>query len=163
ASLLALAAVPSALHAQGTSVDSTPRALSLGAAARLAASQGALALGGQARAEEARARVLQARSAFLPDLTATAGPSVHTVTPAPGLAAELVSMPQRQLRAGVGVGLDVTRAQSQLASTRAQLIAARNERNRASLDLLRALGLPISSRVALSDSLTTLGLATLTT
>lgn len=69
------------------------------------------------------------------------------------LASELLDIAQRQLQAGVGVALDVTRARSQLAATRAQLIATRNERDRARLDLLRGLGLPLATTVALTDSL----------
>lgn len=69
------------------------------------------------------------------------------------LAAELLGITQRQLQAGVGVALDVTRARAQLATTRAQLIAARNERDRARLDLSRALGLSLNARVVLRDSL----------
>jgi len=69
------------------------------------------------------------------------------------LAADLLSIAQDQLRAGVGIALDVTRAQSQLATVRAQLIQARNDFDRARLDLLRALGLPLSASVTLSDSL----------
>lgn len=69
------------------------------------------------------------------------------------LAAELLTIAQDQLTAGVGIALDVTRARSQLATIRAQLIGARNERDRARLELQRALSLPADSEVALTDSL----------
>src|SRR5262249_4809050 len=55
--------------------------------------------------------------------------------------------------AGVGVALDVTRARAQLAATRAQLIAARSERDRSRLDLARALGMSSSVSLVLRDSL----------
>ena len=70
------------------------------------------------------------------------------------LARELLNIAQSQLEAGVGVALDVTRAQSQLAGVRAQLISARNERDRAQLDLRRALNLSLDTPVELTDSLT---------
>ena len=69
------------------------------------------------------------------------------------LATELLRIAQSQLQAGTGVGLDVTRARAQLATTRASLIASRNARDHAHLDLLRALALPIGTDVALTDSL----------
>ena len=68
-------------------------------------------------------------------------------------AAELVNIARQQLTAGVGVALDVTRAQSQGAAIRAQLIAARNERDRSRLELLRALNLPLDTRLVLRDTL----------
>ena len=70
------------------------------------------------------------------------------------LATELLRIAQSQLQAGTGVGLDVTRARSQLANTRASLIASRNARDHAHLDLLRSLALPLGNDVALTDSLT---------
>ncbi|HEU4994312.1 MAG TPA: TolC family protein [Gemmatimonadaceae bacterium] len=71
------------------------------------------------------------------------------------LAADLLGIAQRQLSAGVGVALDVTRARAQLATTRAQLIAARSERDRSRLDLARALGLSPTVGLILRDSLVT--------
>jgi outer membrane protein len=69
------------------------------------------------------------------------------------LATELLGIAQSQLTAGTGVGLDVTRARAQLSSTKANLIASRNARDRAQLDLVRALSLPANSRIILADSL----------
>ena len=71
------------------------------------------------------------------------------------LATELLTIAQAQLQAGTGVGLDVTRARAQLAATRASLIASRNARDHAHLDLLRALSLPVGTDIVLTDSLTT--------
>ena len=75
------------------------------------------------------------------------------------LADSLLGIANDQLSAGVGVALDVTRAQAQVASVRAQLISARNERDRARLDLLRSLGLPLDARVELADTLSRLTLS----
>ncbi len=72
------------------------------------------------------------------------------------LAAELLVIARDQVAAGVGVALDVTRAQSQLSVMHSQLIAARGERDRSRLDLARALGLPAGTPVTLSDSLVSL-------
>jgi outer membrane protein len=72
------------------------------------------------------------------------------------LADSLLGIAQEELRAGVGVALDVTRAQSQFASVRAQLIVARNERDRARVDRLRSLFQPLTANVTLADSLSRL-------
>jgi outer membrane protein TolC len=72
------------------------------------------------------------------------------------LAEDLLRVAREQLSAGVGVGLDVTRAQSQLAAIRAQLIVARADRGRAGFELLRTLGLPLDTRLTLTDSLAAL-------
>jgi outer membrane protein len=74
------------------------------------------------------------------------------------LAAELLDIAQDQVRAGVGIALDVTRARSQAAQIRAQLIAARAERDRATVDLARVLSFPVNTPLVLTDSLA--GLAT---
>ena len=74
------------------------------------------------------------------------------------LARELLAIAEEQVRAGVGVALDVTRARAQAAQIRAQLIAAENDRSRATLDLQRALSLPVDSPIILTDSLTGLSM-----
>ncbi len=68
-------------------------------------------------------------------------------------AAQLVMMARDALAAGVGVGLDVTRAEAQLAGVRTQLAAARNERLQAQLSLRRAIGVALTRSLVLLDSL----------
>lgn len=69
------------------------------------------------------------------------------------LAADLVTVAQAQLDAGTGIALDVTRAQAQLASTRAGLISSRAARDRARIALARAINVPPRTAFVLSDSL----------
>ena len=69
------------------------------------------------------------------------------------LANDLLQIARDQLSAGVGVALDVTRAQSQLAASRSQIIIARNDRDRARLELRRALNIPLDTPLELTDSL----------
>ncbi|WP_373058449.1 TolC family protein [Gemmatimonas sp.] len=69
------------------------------------------------------------------------------------LAADLLRIARDQLQAGTGIALDVTRAESQLANVRAQIIGARNERDRGLLELKRAVGLPLDAPLTLTDSL----------
>jgi outer membrane protein TolC len=61
----------------------------------------------------------------------------------------LLNIARDQLKAGVGVALDVTRALSQNASNRAQMIAAIGERERTRLELLRAIGSPLDRRISI--------------
>jgi outer membrane protein TolC len=78
-------------------------------------------------------------------------------------AADLVRIATHLQQANAGIVLDVTRAQAQLASIHAQLIVSRNARDRARLELLRALNLPLSTTLRLHDSLDSLTLGGLTT
>jgi outer membrane protein len=78
------------------------------------------------------------------------------------LAVELLQIARGQLAAGTGVALDVTRARSQLTSARSQLIVARNDRDRAQIELARTLSLPLV-HLELADSLSTLPLDVVTT
>jgi outer membrane protein TolC len=237
---LVVALAAGAFRTAGAQRD-TIRALSLGDAARLAAQLSGTAVTAQYRAEQARGRARESRSALLPQLSGTFTDGQRTFNTAsfglqlPGfppngevigpvrtvdirgrvvanlfdpaalaryrtataaasganaeaasatsqaaaiatasyvralradaqvgaraadssLAMDLLAIARRQLEAGVGVALDVTRARAQLSGTRAQLIAARNERDRARLELLRALGLPATDSLALRDALDT--------
>lgn len=69
------------------------------------------------------------------------------------LAADLLNVAQAQLDAGTGIALDVTRAQAQLASTRAGLISSRAARDRSLIALVRVLNLPARTPLVLTDSL----------
>jgi outer membrane protein len=109
---------------------------------------------GAARADVANAgdqAAVQAATAYLRVLHGVAQLRARVADSV--LARELLSIAQSQLEAGVGVALDVTRAQSQLASIRAQLIAARNERDRARLELRRTLNLALDAPLELTDTL----------
>jgi outer membrane protein len=128
-----------------------PGALGRVRSARAAASASdydAVAVAEQAAATAASAYVRVARAEA--QLGARVADSV--------LAEDLLRVAREQLAAGVGVALDVTRAQSQLAAIRAQLIAVRNDRGRARFELLRALALPLDTRLTLTDSLPALRL-----
>ncbi|NUO62908.1 MAG: hypothetical protein HOQ34_04965, partial [Gemmatimonadaceae bacterium] len=85
-----LAGAPAGLSAQDSTGTGPTVVLTLGEAVRLAARQAPTAEAGRYRAAEARARVTQARSALLPDLSADAtrnGRTFNTATfgiPFPG-------------------------------------------------------------------------------
>ena len=69
------------------------------------------------------------------------------------LATDLLGVAQAQLQAGVGTRLDVVRAQTQIAASRAGIELARGQLTQAQIDLARALGLAPGVEFALSDSL----------
>ncbi len=112
-------------------------------ASRDASAQQANSVAQQAAAAAAAAYVRAARAEAL--LTALSADS--------SLAADLLGIARAQLDAGVGVALDVTRAQVQLSVTHSQLIAARAERDRNQITLARAAGLPLGTTITLADTL----------
>jgi outer membrane protein TolC len=69
------------------------------------------------------------------------------------LAERLLALAENQKAAGAGTGIDVTRARVQLSSERQLLLQAENERDRAHLELLRAMNLPLDTRLELTDRL----------
>jgi outer membrane protein len=76
------------------------------------------------------------------------------------IAAELVTLAQAQKAAGVSAAIDVTRARTQLVTAEGLLIVVRNQRDRARIDLARALGLDSGTPLELTDTLApTLGTA----
>jgi outer membrane protein TolC len=106
----------------------------------------------QANAETAAEQAAAAAaSAYLGALRTDAQLQARTADSA--LAADLLGIARAQLQAGVGVALDVTRAESQVAQVQSELIAARNARDRAQLDLRRTLGLSLDAPVTLAGAL----------
>jgi outer membrane protein TolC len=69
------------------------------------------------------------------------------------LAEELLQLAENQKTAGTGTGLEITRAQVQLANERQLLLVARNERRQANLQLLKAMGLPLEAPLLFSYQL----------
>lgn len=69
------------------------------------------------------------------------------------LAQDLVAGARALLASGVGVRIDVTRAESQLASIQAELVGARSAADRNRLALLRALSLPLDTPIRLEATL----------
>ena len=125
--------------------------LDFGAIQRLKGARTTARAFGATAANEAEISAQNAANAYLRAQRADAQLSARQADSV--LADSLLGIASEELRAGVGVALDVTRAQSQFATVRAQLIVARNERNRAKLDLLRSLGQPLTANVSLADSL----------
>jgi outer membrane protein TolC len=70
------------------------------------------------------------------------------------LSQALVDQAQSQKDAGVGTGIEVTRAQVQLANDRQRFTVAENDRRRTILQLLYIMGLELSMPVELTDTLT---------
>ncbi|HEX8395032.1 MAG TPA: TolC family protein [Longimicrobium sp.] len=73
------------------------------------------------------------------------------------LAEELVELARAQLDRGVAAGIDVVRAQTQVAAARGLLSVARNQAAQAQVELARALGVDPATRFALTDTLATDG------
>ncbi len=128
--------------------------LDFGAIQRIRGARSVARAYGATAANEAELSAQSAASSYLRAQRADAQLSARQADSV--LADSLLGIANAELHAGVGVALDVTRAQSQLATVRAQLIAARNERDRSRLDLLRALGQPLTAKVTLADSLNAL-------
>src|SRR5437879_4527264 len=70
------------------------------------------------------------------------------------IAADLVALAQAQKDAGVSSAIDVTRARTQLVTAEGGLLVARNQLDRARIDLARALGIDPATPLALTDTLT---------
>ena len=69
------------------------------------------------------------------------------------LSNSLLELARRQKTAGTGTGIDVTRAEVQLANDRQRLIRSGNDRARSVLQLLKAMGIALSSAVEFTDKL----------
>ena len=127
------------------------RIFDFGSFARLRSARAAVAASDADVTAVSQAASAGAAAAYVRALRADAQMSARVADST--LADELLGIARDMLTAGVGIALDVTRARAQVATARAQLIGARNERNRSRLDLQRAIGLPVGTEVTLADSL----------
>ena len=69
------------------------------------------------------------------------------------LSLALLKTAQDQKEAGTGTGIEVVRAEVQLANDKQRLVVAENDRRRAGLNLLRAMGLNLDAAVDVTDKL----------
>jgi outer membrane protein len=93
----------------------------------------------------------QVARAYLNTLRAEA--ALETAHANVDLSKALRDLAEQQKEAGTGTGLDVTRADVQLANDNQHLVVAENDRRRAGLQLLRAMGLKMDVEVVLTDKL----------
>ena len=70
------------------------------------------------------------------------------------LAEAVLKQSQNQKDAGTGTGIEVTRAKVQLSNEKQHLLMVQNERNKAYLQLLRAMGMNLATELELTDKLT---------
>ncbi|MDP8988552.1 MAG: TolC family protein, partial [Acidobacteriota bacterium] len=69
------------------------------------------------------------------------------------LSEALLAQAKRAQTAGTGTGIEVTRAEVQLANDRQRLIRSENDRTRATLQLLKSMGLRMDSSIEFTDKL----------
>ena len=93
----------------------------------------------------------QVARAYLTGIRAEAG--LETAQADVDLSNALLKLAGHQKEAGTGTGIEVTRAQVQLANDRQHLLVAQNDVDRAHLDLLKILGIRLDSPVELTDKL----------
>ena len=69
------------------------------------------------------------------------------------LAEAVLKQSENQKSAGTGTGIEVTRAKVQLSNEKQHLLVVQNERSKAYLQLLRAMGLSLATELELTDKL----------
>ncbi|HTR37170.1 MAG TPA: TolC family protein [Bryobacteraceae bacterium] len=94
----------------------------------------------------------QVARAYLAGLRAQA--TLETAQANVDLSEALLRLAQTQKQAGTGTGIEITRAEVQLANDRQQLLVAENDVDRTHLQLLKVIGLKLDNPVELTDRLT---------
>jgi outer membrane protein len=96
-----------------------------------------------------------ARAAALAYLRAVRAASLLAARQADAeIAAQLLSLAEAQLQAGVSAPLDVTRARTQVVAAQGAILVARNQRQKADIDLALAMGADPATTYQLADTLT---------
>jgi outer membrane protein TolC len=93
----------------------------------------------------------QVARAYLATIKADA--DVETAKANIALSEAVQKQAENQKNAGVGTGIEITRARVQLANDRQRLLVAENARRASSLQLLRAMGLRLDAELVLTDKL----------
>ncbi|MGD0616426.1 MAG: TolC family protein, partial [Bryobacteraceae bacterium] len=93
----------------------------------------------------------QVARAYLAGLRADA--ALETAQANVDLSNALLNLAQSQKEAGTGTGIEVTRADVQLANDKQLLLVAQNDRDRALLQLLKTMGLKLETAVELTDKM----------
>jgi outer membrane protein TolC len=93
----------------------------------------------------------QVARAYLAGLRADA--ALETAHANVDLSNALLNLAQSQKDAGTGTGIEVTRAEVQLANDKQLLLVAENDRGRALLQLLKTMGLKLETAVELTDKM----------
>ena len=93
----------------------------------------------------------QVARAYLAGLRADA--ALETAQANVDLSNALLNLARSQKDAGTGTGIEVTRADVQLANDKQLLLVAQNDRDRALLQLLKAMGLKLETTVELTDKM----------
>lgn len=78
------------------------------------------------------------------------------------LAEAVLKQSENQKTAGTGTGIEVTRAKVQLSNEKQRLLMAQNQRTKAYLQLLRAMGMNLATELELTDKLTYQAVDTIT-
>lgn len=86
-------------------------------------------------------------------LTLRADAALETARANVELSQALLDLAKRQKEAGTGTGIETVRADVQLANDRQRLVVAENDRRRAGLNLMRAMGLKMDTTLVLTDKL----------
>jgi outer membrane protein TolC len=82
-----------------------------------------------------------------------AGAQVEAVNANVAMAEAVLRQSETQKLAGSGTGIEVTRAKVELLDQKQRVLVAENERTKAYLDLLRAMGLPLGTSIVLTDQM----------
>jgi outer membrane protein TolC len=131
--------------------SATQSVFDIGAIRRYQAARAAVAAS-RADSDAARNQVTDAVArAYLAGLRARA--ALESVKANLAVAESLLKLVRSQKAAGTGTGIEVTRAEVQLANERQRLLVTQNEVARADLGLLKLVGLKLDTRIELADQL----------
>jgi len=133
-------------------VEATQNIFDLSSILRYRSSRVQVSASKQDRESTTRQVTDQVARAYLSGLRADA--ALQTAQANVDLSQALLKLSESQKEAGTGTGIEVTRAQVQLANDQQLLLVAQSDRDRAHLELLKTMGLKLDAPVELTDKLT---------